>query len=148
MNMNAKGDSVMLTEDLGSTVVVEVFVPSSNSVWCHMGPHLDMGWLLWLSAPTLRCRTTTGNTRALTEDANLLLTMSNFLNISHTHHIWLCCELLCLQAFDCHPLHWQLCSFVILNAVVLLVVHIPRHAKVCNFYCEGFIQPWREKLVK
>lgn len=61
--------------------------------------------------------------------------------IKYTHHIRLDSELLCLQAFDCHPLHWKLCPFLILNAVVLLVIYVPCHAEVSHLYCEGFIQP-------
>lgn len=58
-----------------------------------------------------------------------------------THHIRLGGELLCLQAFDGHPLDGQLHLFVVLNAVVFFVVDVPRHAKICHLHCVRFIQP-------
>lgn len=68
--------------------------------------------------------------------------------MKYTHHIRLGSELLCLQAFDGHPFHRQLYPFVILNAVVLLVIYVPRHAKISNLDCEGFIQPEKRKHFK
>lgn len=68
--------------------------------------------------------------------------------IRNTHHVRLGGELLCLQAFDGHPLHRQLDPFVILNAVVLLVIDVPRHAEVGHLDCEGFIQPEERRHLK
>lgn len=68
--------------------------------------------------------------------------------MKYTHHIRLGSELLCLQAFDGHPFHRQLYPFVILNAVVLLVIYVPCHAKISNLDCEGFIQPEKTKHFK
>ncbi len=65
-----------------------------------------------------------------------------------SHHVRLCGELLCLQTFDGHPLHRQLHPFVILNAVVLLVVYVPRHAEVSHLHCEGLIQPEKRQQLK